>query len=54
MKKIFSDFLEIGKPLKKIEFLTRKIGSYEREISILERDFTIFWRDYLVIQVEAT
>ncbi len=54
LKKIFLDFLETGKPLKKIEFWARKIGSYEREISILEKDFTIFRRDYLVIQVEAT
>ncbi len=54
MKKIFLDFSEIGKPLKKIEFRARKIGSCKREISILERDFTIFWRDYLVIEVEAT
>ncbi len=26
LKKIFSDFLEIGKPLTKIEFCVRKIG----------------------------
>ena len=30
LKKIFSDFLEMRKPLKKIKLWARKIGSYER------------------------
>jgi hypothetical protein len=44
LKKIFLDFLEIGKPLKKIEFQARKIRFWARKISIFPKTFSSFWQ----------
>jgi hypothetical protein len=38
LKKIFLDFSEMRKPLKKIELLARKIGFYERILERLSSD----------------
>jgi hypothetical protein len=44
LKKIFSDFSEIGKLLKKIEFCVRKIGVYEKENPNFPKIFSSFWQ----------